>query len=140
MNKKVGAGDTARNLFLRAQRRITYRNLSSEIFGAQRLATDQKILPALDAVSSQTTGKYGNAASPRSLLCPTSTAIKPSGVRWSSASGQPGFLWAWLKRHALANYCPKDLSELHTTARNKLKSAQKHPSIIVACWMQATLW
>ena len=50
------------------------------------------------------------------------------------------YLWAWLKRHALANYCPNNLSELHTTAGNKLKSAQKCPSIIVACWMQATLW
>jgi len=50
------------------------------------------------------------------------------------------YLWAWLKRHALANYCPTSLSELHTTARNKLKSAQKRPSIIAACWMQATLW
>ncbi|NJS37259.1 MAG: IS630 family transposase [Brachymonas sp.] len=50
------------------------------------------------------------------------------------------YLWAWLKRHALANYCPNDLSELNTTARNKLKSAQKRPSIIAACWMQATLW
>ena len=50
------------------------------------------------------------------------------------------YLWAWLKRHALANYCPNDLSELHTNARNKLKSAQKRPSIIAACWMQATLW
>jgi len=50
------------------------------------------------------------------------------------------YLWAWLKRHALANYCPNNLSELHTTARNKLKSAQKRPSIIAACWKQATLW
>ena len=50
------------------------------------------------------------------------------------------YLWAWLKRHALANYCPNDFSELQTTARNKLKSAQKRPSIIAACWMQATLW
>src|ERR1700738_4702645 len=50
------------------------------------------------------------------------------------------YLWAWLKRHALANYCPNDLSELHASARNKLKSAQKRPSIIAACWMQATLW
>jgi transposase len=50
------------------------------------------------------------------------------------------YLWAWLKRHAMANYCPDNLSELHTTARNKLKSAQKRPSIIAACWMQATLW
>ncbi|MDR0274447.1 MAG: IS630 family transposase [Burkholderiaceae bacterium] len=50
------------------------------------------------------------------------------------------YLWAWLKRHALANYCPGDLSELHVTARNKLKSAQKRASIIASCWMQATLW
>ena len=50
------------------------------------------------------------------------------------------YLWAWLKRHAMANYCPNNLSELHTTARNRLKSAQKLPSIIAACWMQATLW
>lgn len=48
------------------------------------------------------------------------------------------YLWAWLKRHALAYYCPKDLAELHQTARNKLKSAQQRPSIIAACWMQAT--
>jgi transposase len=50
------------------------------------------------------------------------------------------YLWAWLKRHALANYCPENLSDLQITARNKLKSAQKRPSIIAACWMQATLW
>ena len=50
------------------------------------------------------------------------------------------YLWAWLKRNALANYCPDDLAELHVTARNKLKSAQKRPSIIAACWKQATLW
>ena len=50
------------------------------------------------------------------------------------------YLWAWVKRHAPANYCPNDLSELRMTERNKLKSAQKRPSIIAACWMQATLW
>jgi transposase len=50
------------------------------------------------------------------------------------------YLWAWLKRHALANYCPNDLSALHETARNKLKSAQRRRSIIAACWMQASLW
>jgi hypothetical protein len=32
------------------------------------------------------------------------------------------------------------LRELQFTARNKLKSAQKRPSIIAGCWMQATLW
>ena len=55
-------------------------------------------------------------------------------------SSSPSNLWAWLKRHAMANYCPNNLSELHTSARNRLKSAQKRPSIIAACWMQATLW
>ena len=50
------------------------------------------------------------------------------------------YLWAWLKRHALANFCPNNLDELQTTARNKLKSAQHRPSIIMACWKQAELW
>ncbi|MSQ54850.1 MAG: IS630 family transposase, partial [Betaproteobacteria bacterium] len=39
-----------------------------------------------------------------------------------------------------ANYCPNNLGELKATARNKLKSAQQRPSIIAACWVQATLW
>ena len=50
------------------------------------------------------------------------------------------FLWAWLKRHALANFCSANLNELNAAARNKLKSAQKRPSIIAACWIQAGLW
>ena len=28
------------------------------------------------------------------------------------------YLWAWLKRHAMANYCPDNLSALQTTAGN----------------------
>ncbi len=47
------------------------------------------------------------------------------------------YLWA---QAPCAGHRPNNLSELHTTARNKLKSAQKRPSIIAACWMQATLW
>jgi transposase len=50
------------------------------------------------------------------------------------------YLWAWLKRHALANFCPDHFDELKTVARNKLKSAQHRPSIIMACWKQAELW
>lgn len=49
-----------------------------------------------------------------------------------------GCLWACLKRHALVNHGPYGLSALHATSRNRLKSAQKHPSIIA--WMQTTLW
>ena len=37
------------------------------------------------------------------------------------------YLWAWLKRHAMANYCPDNLSQLQTTARNSLKRAQNDP-------------
>ena len=37
------------------------------------------------------------------------------------------YLWAWLKRHALANFCPDHLTGLQATARNKLKSAQHRP-------------
>ena len=51
-----------------------------------------------------------------------------------------GFLWALLKRHALANFCPANLDALNTAARSKLKSAQYRPSIIAACWVQAGLW
>lgn len=50
------------------------------------------------------------------------------------------YLWAWLKRHALANFCPASLDELQVTARNRLKSAQHRPSLIMACWKQAQLW
>ena len=50
------------------------------------------------------------------------------------------FLWAWLKRHALANFCPSDLTELNTAARSKLRSAQRRPSIIAACRVQAEIW
>jgi transposase len=50
------------------------------------------------------------------------------------------YLWAWLKHHALANFCPATLRDLKIVARNKLKSAQHRQSIIMACWKQAKLW
>lgn len=50
------------------------------------------------------------------------------------------FLWAWLKRHALANFCLANLDELNVTARHKLNSAHHRPSIIAACWVRAGLW
>lgn len=49
------------------------------------------------------------------------------------------YLWAWLKRHALANHCPNTLTELAAKARNKLKSAQRRACVIAACWTQAEL-
>jgi transposase len=50
------------------------------------------------------------------------------------------YLWAWLKRNALANFCPDNFAELQTTVRNELKSAQHRPYIIAACWKQAGLF
>lgn len=50
------------------------------------------------------------------------------------------YLWAWLKRHALANFCPDTLTELQQTARGKLKSAQRRSTIIASCWAQAELF
>ena len=50
------------------------------------------------------------------------------------------YLWAWLKRHALANFCPTSLCELKKAARSKLRSGQRRQSIITACWKQAELW
>ena len=50
------------------------------------------------------------------------------------------YLWAWLKRHALENYCPETLTELQQSARGKLRSAQRRHSIIACCWTQAELF
>lgn len=50
------------------------------------------------------------------------------------------YLWAWLKRHALANFCLNDLAELKHTARCRLKSGRKRKSIIAACRKQVEPW
>src|SRR5437667_9738615 len=50
------------------------------------------------------------------------------------------FLWGWLKRHALANFCPDTFAELQHTTRGKLKSAQRRSVIIASCWQQAELF
>ncbi|MBI3375040.1 MAG: hypothetical protein HY017_25240 [Betaproteobacteria bacterium] len=41
-------------------------------------------------------------------------------------------LWAWVKRHALASYCPKISPSCVSPPENELKSAQRRPSITVA--------
>ena len=50
------------------------------------------------------------------------------------------FVWSWLKRHALANFCPNDFAELQSTTRGKLQSAQRRSAIIASCWQQAALF
>lgn len=50
------------------------------------------------------------------------------------------YLWAWLKRHALANYSPSGIGELTHTTRNELRSAQRRSTLIAALWKQAELF
>jgi transposase len=49
------------------------------------------------------------------------------------------YIWAYLKKHALAHFCAHDLDHLSHTARGKLKSMQRRPKLITAFWKQAEL-
>ncbi|KAB2935933.1 MAG: hypothetical protein EFKGCFLK_00574 [Rhodocyclaceae bacterium] len=49
-------------------------------------------------------------------------------------------LWAWLKRHALANNCPASMAERSVTARGKLESAQRRATLAATFWRQAKLF
>jgi len=76
-----------------------------------------------------------------------STSTAPTGAvqiaqlpGYSPQLNPVDYLLAWLKRHALANFCPRSLTELKITARNKLRSGQHRRSIITACRKQAELW
>jgi len=50
------------------------------------------------------------------------------------------YIWAQLKQHELANFCPHNLWELSTEARSALRSMQRRRTIIIACWKQASLF
>lgn len=98
---------------------------------------------------------YGSNGCPRALAGRYQFSFELGCVGSVGASGRIlGEVWVFehsvhdgLRAHDLAR-CESSiqdgfagrLRELHVTARNKLKSAQKRPSIIAACWMQATLW
>lgn len=48
-------------------------------------------------------------------------------------------IWNYLKNREIANLCPADLSEVHTTARRRLQSMQRRPALIRAFWRQTEL-
>ena len=48
-------------------------------------------------------------------------------------------IWAYLKKHEIANLCPTRLAEVSDFARRRLKSMQRRPSLIRAFWQQAEL-
>ena len=50
------------------------------------------------------------------------------------------YIWAQLKQHELANFCPRDLWSLSTEARSALRSMQRRRTIVTACWKQASLF
>ncbi len=49
------------------------------------------------------------------------------------------YIWARLKQHELANFCPRDLWNLSTEARSALRSMQRRRTVVTACWRQASL-
>ena len=49
------------------------------------------------------------------------------------------YIWGHLKRHALANFCPKDIPHLSREARRQLRRSQRRTPLIRAFWQQAEL-
>jgi transposase len=49
------------------------------------------------------------------------------------------YIWGHLKRHALANFCAKDIPHLGREARRQLRRSQRRPTLIRAFWQQAEL-
>ena len=48
-------------------------------------------------------------------------------------------IWAYLKKHEIANLCLNSIGEVGQFARNRLKSMQRRPNLIRAFWQQAEL-
>lgn len=48
-------------------------------------------------------------------------------------------IWAYLKKHEIANLCPTTLAEVSDFARRRLKSMQRRPKLVGAFWQQAKL-
>lgn len=48
-------------------------------------------------------------------------------------------IWAYLKKHEIANLCLDTIGEVGQFARNRLKSMQRRPTLITAFWKQAEL-
>jgi transposase len=49
------------------------------------------------------------------------------------------YIWAWMKKHALANYRSDTFGELSTMAKSKLQSVKRRKTLILAFWKQAEL-
>lgn len=49
------------------------------------------------------------------------------------------YVWAYLKTHEVANFCPEDFGQLTHFARRRLASMQRRSSLVRAFWQQAEL-
>lgn len=49
------------------------------------------------------------------------------------------YIWGYMKQRELANLCLETIGQVGAYARNRLKSMQRRPRIIAACWEQAEL-
>lgn len=49
------------------------------------------------------------------------------------------YVWANLKNHHLANFCPKQFDQLTVFARKKMNGFRRNTKIIRACWKHAQL-
>ena len=54
------------------------------------------------------------------------------GHRFALPGSAVEYLWAYLKQHALANFCAHDLDHLSDTACGMLKSMQRRPTLVMA--------
>ena len=50
------------------------------------------------------------------------------------------YIWAYLKCHAMPNYCAKDMFALRTHASSRLRSMQRRQTLVAAFWQQAELF
>ena len=48
-------------------------------------------------------------------------------------------IWAYLKKHEIANLCLDSIREVGQFARNRLKSMQRRPHLVASFWKQAEL-
>lgn len=49
------------------------------------------------------------------------------------------YIWGHIKHHELANHCAGNFVDLTRSARNRLRSMQRRPTLIRAFWQQAQL-
>ncbi|WP_419187070.1 hypothetical protein [Azohydromonas sediminis] len=74
---------------------------------------------------------------PHALAC--GSKEPPPQLTRSTDFGTSPAIWAYLKKHEIANFCAKDIGEVSDYARRRLKSMQRRPTLVRAYWKQAEL-